>query len=229
MKNLIIILFLFFSIKLLAQINNEENIVEISVDKLDDTYDHSKDIDQTIYQVKETGKYPLYKGCNINLTNGQRIECLKDKLSNLVTKNFDITVTNNLGLEPGKSRIVSKFDIDENGKVINIKASGDHIKLEQELIRVLKLIPQFKQPAILDTEAIQIPITFPVVLDIEEKKEIVFPTHKRCSNIVNNTLLKQCTDEKISNFIKMSVDMELADRLFPLDKSTQFKVLFTID
>jgi len=56
-----------------------------------------------------------------------------------------------------------------------------------------------------------------------------FPQHKRCSDKLTNKELKKCSTEKIMNFVKMSFDMELANRLFPQENSTKFNVKFNIN
>lgn len=56
-----------------------------------------------------------------------------------------------------------------------------------------------------------------------------YPAYRSCSKKLDYQGLKSCTREKIINFIKLSFNTELADKLFPLDKSTQFLVEFIID
>lgn len=56
-----------------------------------------------------------------------------------------------------------------------------------------------------------------------------FPIYRGCNENLDNESLKKCTSDKIRNFLKMSFDFELADKLFPQNKSTSFKVNFIID
>lgn len=63
----------------------------------------------------------------------------------------------------------------------------------------------------------------------KEVTQKTFPRHKGCDEKLNYEALKKCTTDKIADYIKVSVNYELADKLFPLDKSTQFLVSFTIN
>ena len=56
-----------------------------------------------------------------------------------------------------------------------------------------------------------------------------YPVYRGCHKKITNAALKKCTDEKVSNFIKLGFNYELADKLFPQDKSTQFLVEFIIN
>ncbi|MBP93013.1 MAG: hypothetical protein CMC55_02715 [Flavobacteriaceae bacterium] len=62
-----------------------------------------------------------------------------------------------------------------------------------------------------------------------ETKNSHFPMFRGCKKAVSNEDLKNCTIEKIMDYIKVSINYELADKLFPLDKSTQFQVSFVIN
>jgi hypothetical protein len=56
-----------------------------------------------------------------------------------------------------------------------------------------------------------------------------YPVYRSCSENLDLQGTKSCTTEKIVDFIKLGFNYELADKLFPQDKSTQFLVEFTID
>ena len=56
-----------------------------------------------------------------------------------------------------------------------------------------------------------------------------YPVYRSCSENLDYQGLKSCTTEKIMDFIKLSFNYELADKLFPLEESTQFLVEFIID
>lgn len=58
------------------------------------------------------------------------------------SKNFDSNLPNKLGLESGKKRIFIGFKIDKNGSVVNINARAPHIKLKEEVLRVMNTLPK---------------------------------------------------------------------------------------
>lgn len=63
----------------------------------------------------------------------------------------------------------------------------------------------------------------------QESEIFSYPIHKRCFKKINNKEREQCSKQKVINFIKLSFNTELADRLFPQDKSTTFQVDFIIN
>ncbi|EPR70091.1 TonB [Winogradskyella psychrotolerans RS-3] len=76
-------------------------------------------------------------------------------------------IAKNLGLK-GKQRIFTQFKIDENGDVIDIKVrKSSHLELEQEAIRVIKLLPKFK-PAKQRNKNVAAIYTIPIVFLIED-------------------------------------------------------------
>ena len=56
-----------------------------------------------------------------------------------------------------------------------------------------------------------------------------FPVFRNCKENLGNDYLKECTTEKIINYIKVSFDTELASNLFPQKQSTKFKVEFVVN
>jgi len=65
--------------------------------------------------------------------------------------------------------------------------------------------------------------------DEADSSNKTFPVYRGCSENLEYLRLKQCSSDKIKEFIQMSFNLELADKLFPLEKSTQFLVEFIID
>jgi hypothetical protein len=177
---------------------------------------------------------PIYFGCSTAINSEERKQCMSSKINELISKNFDISIAQKLGLPDGPTRISCSFKISKKGEIIDIKVKAEHIILEAEAIRVLKLIPTFEKPGYFKGKPVGVPYGLPIKFVIKNEATIkqtplVYPTHKRCTKIINNKLLEECTIKKVSNFIQLSVDLELADRLFPQDKTTQFRVLFTVD
>lgn len=52
--------------------------------------------------------------------------------------------------------------------------------------------------------------------------DVRYPVYRGCNENLDNESLKKCTTEKIIDFIKVSFDYEMANRVFPLEKSTRF-------
>ena len=72
-----------------------------------------------------------------------------------------------------KIRVI--FEIDENGNVINIKASGPHPYFEKEAIRLVESLPKM-EPAIKNGVPISVkyslPINFKIETEAEERKRL---------------------------------------------------------
>lgn len=172
---------------------------------------------------------PIYKGCNKTDTADLKRKCMSSKISSFITKNFNESLLNHLDIEPGKIRIIAQFEIDTIGNVSAIKTKSKYPILKAEANRVLKLIPQFDSPGKFKGKPVKVPFTLPILLYKKNVSEVIFPTHKRCTKIENNKLLKKCTNQNISDYIQLSINLELASKLFPTQKNTKFLVSFTVD
>ena len=87
-------------------------------------------------------KVPIYPGC---VGNDRALRnCLEESVRNHVSKDFNVNLAQDLGLESGKKRIFVMFVIDRHGKISNIRARAPHKRLELEAIRVIKSLPKMK-------------------------------------------------------------------------------------
>lgn len=199
---------------------------------------NNKDSEEVSFAIIE--HVPLYEGCNENDTNEEKKKCLSNKINKYVATNFNTNISKSLGLADGKQRIQCFFTIDKDGSIINIKTRAAHPALEAEATRVINSIPKLKAPGFQRGKPVKVtfflPITFTIENDKKPKSKLIstvnvdkFPIHKRCDETLGLNSQKECTTEKISNFIQLGIDLELADRLFPKDKTTQFQVDFIID
>ena len=107
---------------------------------------------------------PIFPGCDRYSTNNERAKCFQEKVQKLVLRKFDNGLGEELGLE-GRQQIFLYFEIDENGRVSNIKARSKTPQLADEAVRVAKLLPTMK-PANDGTRNVKmfynLPITFSV-------------------------------------------------------------------
>ena len=215
MKKYSLFTLLFFSI-IISFGQNEINLNKDSKNSKEVPFDVIEDV-------------PIYSGCDANKTSEERKKCTSNKIAEFINKNFNSNIISNLNLPPGKKNIIVHFKINKIGEVTDVSARSDYKELENEAIRVVKSIPDFDRPGMFLGNPVIVPYALPITFNLEDKKTTTYPAHKRCAKIIDNELLKKCTQEKISDFIKLSVNYELADKLFPQDKSTQFKVFFTVD
>lgn len=183
---------------------------------------------------------PTHPNCTEEASNSERKKCMSVEISKLVEKKFDTRIATNVGLS-GRIKILVAFKINETGEITDIKARAPHKSLEQEAIRVIKLLPTFT-PGYQKGVPVTVPYSLPIIFEIEKpiksiikKKPIalnepeVFPVFRNCKENFGNDYLKDCTTEKIINFIKVSFDVELASDLFPQQQYTKFKVEFVVN
>lgn len=85
---------------------------------------------------------PVFPGCKGN--KDQLKDCFNKQVQKHFTRKFDVDLPNELGLSPGKKRVFIGFKIDNKGNIVNVRARGPHPKIEQEVIKVMKLLPKMK-------------------------------------------------------------------------------------
>lgn len=177
-------------------------------------------------------RVPIYKGCNENMENKALKECFNEKMNSHVAKNFNVKVASKLNLpDDTEVKISVFFKISTTGEIEDIIAKAPYPELETEAIRTINLLPKLK-PGLIDGKPVRVPYYLPIKFKVDNQKLVKndkFPVYKSCDETLSYEALKECTTNKIKDFIKLSVNYELADKLFPLDKSTQFLVSFTIN
>jgi protein TonB len=114
-----------------AEILDVEDIVEEEVEE--------EEIVNVPFAVIEN--VPVYPGCETASTNNAKKECMSQMIDEFVKSTFNTEFASELGLE-GRQRIYVKFQIDKTGKVTDVHARAPHPKLEEEAVRVVKLLPK---------------------------------------------------------------------------------------
>lgn len=80
---------------------------------------------------------PTFPGCN----TGDK-DCFSKMVQKHFSRNFDAKLPNSLGLSAGKKRIFIGFKVDVNGDVVGIKVRAPHVKIKEEVIRVMRSLPK---------------------------------------------------------------------------------------
>ncbi len=108
---------------------------------------------------------PIFPGCKGN--NKKLRACFSDKVSKFVSKKFNSELASDLGLTPGSIlKIFVVFKIDKNGNVVDIKARAPEKKLQEEAIRVVKLLPKMI-PGKQRGKAVGVKYGLPIVFRVE--------------------------------------------------------------
>ncbi|GGW67800.1 hypothetical protein DFQ11_10464 [Winogradskyella epiphytica] len=175
---------------------------------------------------------PVYKGCENEIRNKNKKECMNEKVADFFKKNFDTTLPKDSKVPSGKIRIFVTFIVNEEGKVVEGIANGPDTHFENEAIRVLNLLPKLT-PGYYKGEPIRFPFSLPLVAVVENENldliNTTYPVYRGCSKDLSYQETKSCTTEKIMDYIRVSFDYELAERVFPTEISTKFLVEFTIN
>ena len=109
------------------------------------------------YAIHTLNQVPIYPGCTGD--NTQLKKCMNRAVQMHIVKNM------NTGLlpqqksdKPVKSFVL--FNISETGKVINVRVNSKEAKLRDELIRVIKLLPDMT-PGKLNDKSVVVKYTLP--------------------------------------------------------------------
>ena len=107
---------------------------------------------------------PVFPGCT-----GSKNElkaCFNRQMQKHFARKFDADLPNALGLAPGKKRLIMLFKIDKNGEIVDVRAKAPHPRLQDEAIRIIKLLPKMK-PGRQRGKAVGVKYTLPMRIDVE--------------------------------------------------------------
>ncbi|MBF8150200.1 hypothetical protein ITJ86_09845 [Winogradskyella sp. F6397] len=68
-----------------------------------------------------------------------------------------------------------------------------------------------------------------LLLNAQEKEDATYPVYRGCGKDLSFEETKKCSTDKILDYIKVSFNYELADKVFPTELNTNFQVEFTIN
>jgi hypothetical protein len=127
---------------------------------------------------------PVYDGCDESMSNDEKRRCMSDKLTELVTNNFNSSLANQLGISAGIQKIHVIFKINEEGIVTDIQARASHPGLEKEAIRIIRLIPKMR-PGLQDGKPVPVPYSLPITFNVQGESESItnktFPVYRGCN------------------------------------------------
>ncbi len=159
-------------VEVVKQVDDETDIIEtifigtdpeapVEVDDIDEVEDVEVIIEEVPFILIEDA--PAFPGCKG--TKAEMKECFTSKITKFIGRNFDGSLATELGLAPGIKRISVMFKIDNMGNIVDVQARAPHIKLQQEAVRVVNLLPTMepgKQRGIPVAVKYALPIVFKV-------------------------------------------------------------------
>tara|TARA_R110001632_G_scaffold44744_2_gene113619 strand:- start:3523 stop:4254 length:732 start_codon:yes stop_codon:yes gene_type:complete len=111
--------------------------------------------------VENVPVFPGCKGSNQELKN-----CFNKKIQKHFQRKFNSDLPNELGLSPGKKRVIMIFKIDKIGNIIDIMTKSPHPKLDKEAARIIKLLPKMK-PGLQQGKPVGVKYTLPMRIDVD--------------------------------------------------------------
>ena len=107
---------------------------------------------------------PIYPGCKGN--KAELKKCLQKSIQKHIGRKFNTGLAGELGLDPGKKRVIVIFKIDKKGNIVDVRARGPHARLEKEGIKVVKMLPKMI-PGKQRGRAVGVKYTLPITLQVE--------------------------------------------------------------
>ncbi len=94
---------------------------------------------EVLHSIHELDVLPEFPGCQ----EGNK-DCFNKGIKKHFANKFNVEIPIKLGLKPEMKRLLMMFVIDCDGSISGIRVKAPHPKLEEEAIRVLKLLPKMK-------------------------------------------------------------------------------------
>jgi hypothetical protein len=126
------------------------------------SFDGSKSIINT-NTVINYQKIPLFPGCENSISFDAAKKCFSKGVQMHFMKKFNADLPKQLGLSKGRKRVFIGFKIDKNGDIVDIKIKAPHIKIEEEVRRVMEQMPKVK-PGYQSGKAVNIKYSIPFTL-----------------------------------------------------------------
>lgn len=119
-----------------------------------------------IFNLRDLEMVPIYPGCEGMTNNKDRVQCMSDKLAQLIQRKFDTGLAAELGLS-GVQRINVQFKIDKSGKITEVLTRAPHPRLEQEALRMTGKIPVMK-PGLQQKKPVSVLYNLPIVFKVQD-------------------------------------------------------------
>lgn len=139
---------------------DETEAVEVEeIEEVEEVEEVIEDVPFTIIE-----DVPVFPGCKGNKDALKK--CFNKSMQKHFARKFNADLPNDLGLSPGKKRIIMLFKIDKNGDIVDIRARAPHPKLQKEAIRIVKLLPKMT-PGKQRGKPVGVKYTLPMRIDVE--------------------------------------------------------------
>ena len=110
-------------------------------------------------QTDTTERFPVYRGCDRNLSNEELKKCSTDKIKDFLKGSFDYQMANQVFLTEESTQFQLDFVINKKGKVEQVNAKANHRAIAIEAIRLAKRLPKFKSPGLKNGKPVDVPVS----------------------------------------------------------------------
>ena len=142
------------------KVPDETEALEMAnIEEVDEPVEVIEDVPFTIIE-----DVPVFPGCKGN--KKELKSCFNKKMQKHFQRKFNADLPNDLGMSPGKKRIIMLFKIDKVGNIVDIRAKAPHPKLQKEAIRIINLLPKMK-PGRQRGKAVGVKYTLPMRIEVE--------------------------------------------------------------
>ncbi|MCH2193174.1 VIT domain-containing protein [Kordia sp.] len=118
-------------------VEDVEVVEEIEIEEAEDA---EEEIDEIPFNIIEEA--PVFPGCESLQRTSERKKCMSQKIQELVSENFNVSIANQLGLSEGRQRAYALFTVNQDGIVEDIRVRAPHERIEEEVRRVIGLFPR---------------------------------------------------------------------------------------
>ncbi|TXD46512.1 hypothetical protein [Polaribacter sp. IC073] len=114
-------------------------------------------------------KFPVFKGCENTKNIAANKKCFSKGIQTHFSEKFNSNLPNQLGLSPGRLRILIRFKIDVNGSVVrvNTKLSKPSPEIDFEVKRVMSLLPKMKSSQMQNGKIVNVKFSFPFTFIVQ--------------------------------------------------------------
>ena len=141
--------------------NTENNVLEKRTITKQQIQTKNEIIEKEVIPFTMIDKVPTFPGCPENDKS-----CFNKKMQQHFQKEFDAELPNSLKLSPGKKRIIMLFKINKEGAIVGIKTKAPHPALQEEAVRIIKLLPIMK-PGELNGKKVAVKYALPMNIEVE--------------------------------------------------------------
>ena len=109
-------------------------------------------------------RFPVFRGCNEDLSYENQKKCTSRKVSNFVKLSFNYELADKLFPQDRSTQFEVSFVINKKGKAEQITAKAHKREIAAEAIKIVKRLPKFKKPGVVDGEAVDVPFSLLITI-----------------------------------------------------------------